>query len=88
MGTCSSFKTLVLGAGRGILGDVRKHVTLIKTKQRTRLNLEPALILTLTKIRPRTEVLACQKHAHSSHKQVRTTLITDKIDINHIISLC
>jgi hypothetical protein len=31
------------------------------------LNLEPALILALTKIRPRTEVLACQKQAQSSH---------------------
>jgi hypothetical protein len=31
---------------------------------RNRLNLEPLLILALTKIRPRTEVLACQKQAH------------------------
>jgi hypothetical protein len=31
------------------------------------LNLEPALILALTKIRPRIEVLACQKQAQSSH---------------------
>jgi hypothetical protein len=29
--------------------------------------LEPALILALTKIRPRIEVLACQKQAQSSH---------------------
>jgi hypothetical protein len=34
---------------------------------RSRLNLEPALILALTKIRPRIEVLACQKQAQSSH---------------------
>jgi hypothetical protein len=33
---------------------------------RNRLNLEPALILTFTKIRPRAEVLACQKQAQSS----------------------
>jgi hypothetical protein len=32
-----------------------------------RSNLEPVLILALTKIRPRTEVLACQKQAQSSH---------------------
>jgi hypothetical protein len=31
------------------------------------LNLEPALILALTKIRSRIEVLACQKEAQSSH---------------------
>jgi hypothetical protein len=34
---------------------------------RNHLNLEPALILALTKILPRTEALACQKQAHSSH---------------------
>jgi hypothetical protein len=34
---------------------------------RNRLDIEPALILTLTKIRPRTEVMACQKQAQSSH---------------------
>jgi hypothetical protein len=34
---------------------------------RNRLNLEPALILALTKILPRIEVLACQKPAQSSH---------------------
>jgi hypothetical protein len=45
----------------------RSHLTPIKTKHRNRLNLEPALILALTKIRPRIEVLACQKHAQSSH---------------------
>jgi hypothetical protein len=45
----------------------RKHVTSIKTKNRNRLNLEPVLILALTKIRPRIEVLACQKQAQSSH---------------------
>jgi hypothetical protein len=44
----------------------RRHLTSITTKHRNRLNIEPALILTLTKIRPRTEVLACQKQAQSS----------------------
>jgi hypothetical protein len=33
---------------------------------RNRLNLEPVLILALTKIRPRAEVLACQKQAQPS----------------------
>jgi hypothetical protein len=32
-----------------------------------RLNLEPALILALTKIRSRIEVLACEKQAQPSH---------------------
>jgi hypothetical protein len=41
--------------------DTRRHLTSIRTKHRNRLNLEPALILALTKIRPRIEVLACQK---------------------------
>jgi hypothetical protein len=41
-------------------------MTSIKTRNRNRLNLEPALILALTKIRPRIEVLACQKQAKSS----------------------
>jgi hypothetical protein len=48
---------------------------------------EPALILALVKIRPRFEVLACQKQAQSSHKQVRTTLIIDTI-FKHTILLC
>jgi hypothetical protein len=38
-----------------------------KTKHNNRLKLEPALILALTKIRPRIEVLTCQKQAQSSH---------------------
>jgi hypothetical protein len=37
----------------------RKQLTSIKTKHRNRLNLEPALTLALTKIRPRIEVLTC-----------------------------
>jgi hypothetical protein len=41
----------------------QKHLTSIKTKYRNRLNLQPALILALTKIRSRIEVLACQKQA-------------------------
>jgi hypothetical protein len=40
----------------------RKHLKSIKTEHRNRLNLEPALVLALTKIRPRTEVLAGQKN--------------------------
>jgi hypothetical protein len=44
-----------------------KAYTSIKMKHRNLLNLEPALILALTKIRPLIEVLACQKQAQSSH---------------------
>jgi hypothetical protein len=43
-------------------------------------NLEETLILALTKIRPLIKMLACQK-------QVRTTLIVDKI-FNNIILIC
>jgi hypothetical protein len=66
------------GVLEDILGCKRKQLTSIKTKHRNRMNLEPALILALTKIRPRSEVLACQKQAQSSHQQVRSTLIIDK----------
>jgi hypothetical protein len=51
----------------GTPGGARKHLTSIKMKHRNRSNLEPALILTLKKIRPPIEVLACQKQAQSSH---------------------
>jgi hypothetical protein len=44
------------------LRETRKHLTSIKTKHKKRLNLEPTLILALTKIRSRTEVLAYQKN--------------------------
>jgi hypothetical protein len=44
-----------------------KYLTSRKTKHRNRLNLEAALILELTKIRPRTETLTCQKQAQSTH---------------------
>jgi hypothetical protein len=50
-----------------ISGGKRKHLTLIKTKHGNRFNIEPTLILALTKIRRRTEVLACQKQAQSLH---------------------
>jgi hypothetical protein len=70
--TYSSFKTMILGVRE-------KHLTLIKTKHGKEKNLESALILTLRNIRPQTEVLTCQKEAHSSRKQVRTTLIIYKI---------
>jgi hypothetical protein len=46
-----------------ILGGTGKHLTPIKTKDRYRLNLKPALNLLFTEIRFRTEVLACQKQA-------------------------
>jgi hypothetical protein len=41
--------------------------TSIKTRDRNRLIFELALILALTKIRPRIEVLACQNQAQSSY---------------------
>jgi hypothetical protein len=44
----------------------RRHLTPAKTENRNRLNLEPALNLTPTKIRPPTEVLTWQKQAQSS----------------------
>jgi hypothetical protein len=40
---------------------------LTSVNQRNLWYLEAALILSLTKIRPRTEVLACQKQAQLSH---------------------
>jgi hypothetical protein len=46
------------GVREGILGRTRKH--------RNRLNLEPALILSLKNIRPQIEVLACQNEDQSS----------------------
>jgi hypothetical protein len=49
--------------GTSILEGTRELLTSIKTKHRNRLNFEPDLILALTKIRPRIEVLACQKQA-------------------------
>jgi hypothetical protein len=55
------------GVREDILGSKWKHLTTIETKHRNNLNLEPALILTPAKIRPRIEVLACQKQAQSSH---------------------
>jgi hypothetical protein len=42
----------------------RKHLTSIRRKRRSRLNVEPALMLALAKIRPPDEVLACQSEAH------------------------
>jgi hypothetical protein len=44
-----------------------KNEESIETKHGNRLNVGPALILALTKIRPRIEVLACQEQAQSSH---------------------
>jgi hypothetical protein len=64
--------------------DKRKHLTSIKTKHTYGLNLELALNLALKNIRPRIEVLACQKQAQLSHYQVRIILIVGKI-FNHII---
>jgi hypothetical protein len=45
----------------------RKHLTSIKMKHSNCLNHEQTLILTLAKIHPQIEVLACQKQAQSSH---------------------
>jgi hypothetical protein len=45
--------------------DTRKHRNM--SQNETQEPLEPALIPALTKIRPRIEVLACQKQAQSSH---------------------
>jgi hypothetical protein len=59
----------------------RKHLASFKTKHRNRLNLEPDVILALTNIGTRIEVLACQKRAQSSLYQVKTTKITDKAKV-------
>jgi hypothetical protein len=48
-----------------VLGGTLKLLTSIKTKHRNSLNLEPVLILALTKIHPRIEVLGYQKQAQS-----------------------
>jgi hypothetical protein len=43
-----------------------KKTCINQYKHRNRLNLEPDLIFTLTNIRPRIEVIACQKEAQPS----------------------
>jgi hypothetical protein len=48
----SAWVTRIPGINRRILGDTRRNLTSIKTKHGNRLNLEPALILALTKFRP------------------------------------
>jgi hypothetical protein len=45
----------------------RKHLSSIKTKLSNRLNLESVMIFAFTKIRPRIDVLACQKQTRLSH---------------------
>jgi hypothetical protein len=76
-----SITIIDLQSGVRVPSEVRKSISW------NRLNLEPALILALTKIRPRIEALACQKQAHLSHQQDRRTLIADNI-FNHTILLC
>jgi hypothetical protein len=59
-------------------GGRRKHITSIKMKHRSHLNLEPDLILALTKIRARIKQLACQEqNVFSLTDQI--TLTIDKI---------
>jgi hypothetical protein len=53
--------------GMSTPGGTRKHFTSIKTKHKNRLDLQPAMVLALRKIRPRIEVQTCQKQAQSSH---------------------
>jgi hypothetical protein len=69
------------GVGKYILGRPQKHLTLIKTKQRNRLNLEIFRILSHTKIRPLAEVLPCQIHSQSTQWEFTITLIIDRIFI-------
>jgi hypothetical protein len=54
-----------LGYAKRSLG-VRENI-ILQSKHRDRFNLEPALILALTKIRHRIELLACQKQVPLSH---------------------
>jgi hypothetical protein len=49
------------------LGVKQRHLTSSKRKHLNRLNLEPTLILSFTKIHSRLEKLACQKQAQSSY---------------------
>jgi hypothetical protein len=55
------------GVRKAMLETRRKHLISIRAKHRNRSNFESALILELTKILPRIEMLACQKPAQSSH---------------------
>jgi hypothetical protein len=55
------------GCEKTFLGGYSKTFHNNQNETKNRLNLEPALILALTKIRPRTGVLACQKQGQSSH---------------------
>jgi hypothetical protein len=66
-GWSSTWGTRTPGETRRHLRGMRKRLTSTKTKHRNHLNLEPTLILALTMIRPRIEVLECQKQAQLSH---------------------
>jgi hypothetical protein len=76
------YTSVVFNLGYAYSRGYAKRLASIKLKHGNRLNFESALIHTLTKVRPRIEVLACQKQAQSS----QTILIIDKI-FNHIILL-
>jgi hypothetical protein len=57
------------GVREHMILSTRKRLTSIKTKHRNRLNFEPALMLALTKIRPRIEVRVCRnKFIHLSNR--------------------
>jgi hypothetical protein len=66
--SCSStWGTRTPGERRRHLRGNRKRLTSTETKNRNRLNLELTPILALMNIRPRIEVLECQKQAQLSH---------------------
>jgi hypothetical protein len=65
----------------------RRHVTSIKTKHRKPLNREPSLVLALTKIRPRIEVLAIRNKLNRLINGSHNHINNDNI-LNHIILLC
>jgi hypothetical protein len=73
-------------SNQDILGGTRKYLISVKTKHRNRLNIEAALMLAFTRIRPLFEVLGCHKQAQLSHEQVRTILQINEI-FCHIILL-
>jgi hypothetical protein len=68
----STWGTRTSKVSEDILGDMRKHLTSVKTKYRNRLNPEPALTLAFMKIHPQIEVLACRKQAQSSENRINS----------------
>jgi hypothetical protein len=65
--TCGNLRQRSSTWGALPSGDKRKVLTTTKPKRSDRFDLESALIVAVRNIRPRAEVLACQKEAQSPH---------------------